>query len=191
MFLQILVLIGEKNGIFFDITKVEIICFSTGLCFLLMKTALTENSPFTDVLNFNYKFRDIQSAVAPSKEYESIKIQTNKLNNMQSFAEFIKQIAGTNQIANKMNLDTNKLITYAYVCLNQSDWNENTNIKMIEKEFEKYRNIKPASEQVNDITYPSNNVYKVKYAYYAFSNNSILRISSCSKSIWLWVVNYI
>lgn len=170
--------IGEKNGIFFDITKVEIICFSTGLCFLLMKTALTENSPFTDVLNFNYKFRDIQSAVAPSKEYESIKIQTNKLNNMQSFAEFIKQIAGTNQIAKKMNLDTNKLITYAYVCLDQSDWNENTNIKMIEKEFEKYRNIKPASEQVNDITYPSDNVYKEKYAYYAFSNNSTMLLTS-------------
>ena len=27
--------IGEKNGIFFDITKVEIICFNTGVCFLL------------------------------------------------------------------------------------------------------------------------------------------------------------
>ena len=97
---------------------------------------------------------------------------------MQDFTEFINEIAGTNKIAKEINVDTNKLITYAYVCLEQSDWNENTDIKVIEKEFEKYRNIKPASEQVNDITYQSDNVYKEKYAYYAFSSNSTMLLTS-------------
>ena len=46
--------IGEKNGIFFDINKVEIVCFNTGICFLLMKTVLDTGVEFADVLNFNY-----------------------------------------------------------------------------------------------------------------------------------------
>ena len=66
--------IGEAGGIFFDITKVEIVCFNTGICFLLLKTALTENQDFSDVLNFNYKFRDINSKTEHSKQYEAIKI---------------------------------------------------------------------------------------------------------------------
>ena len=55
--------LGEKDGIFFDINKVEIVCFNTGICFLLMKTVLDTGSSFSDVLNFNYKFRDIQSKI--------------------------------------------------------------------------------------------------------------------------------
>ena len=109
--------VGEKNGIFFDITKVEIVCFRTGICFLLMKTALNANSNFEDVLNFNYKFRDIQSKTGHSKEYDMIKIQTNKLNNMQNFSEFLKAIVGPNILANKMNIDTNRFFTYSYTCL--------------------------------------------------------------------------
>ena len=30
--------ISEKNGIFFKIPKIEIICFNTGICFLSIKT---------------------------------------------------------------------------------------------------------------------------------------------------------
>ena len=29
---------AERNGIFFKIPKVEIICFNTGICFLCIKT---------------------------------------------------------------------------------------------------------------------------------------------------------
>ena len=56
----------------------------------MLKTALTENQNFSDVLNFNYKFRDINSKAEHSKQYETIKIQTGKLNNMQAFADFVK-----------------------------------------------------------------------------------------------------
>ena len=76
--------INEKEGIFFDINKIEIVCFNTGICFILIKTALENNVNFSDVLNFNYKFRDIVSNIGHTKEYDSIKIQTKKLKTVDS-----------------------------------------------------------------------------------------------------------
>ena len=169
---------GEKDGIFFDINKVIIVCFNTGICFLLMKTVLDTNTDFSDILNFNYKFRDIQSKIGHTSEYENIKIQTQKFDNMQKFSEFLVQLTGKNIIAPKINLDTNRLITYSYVCLDQETWNENTDILALEKEFEKYRSIKPANEQVNDITYQQDCIYKEKYLYYGFSKNSTVLLTS-------------
>lgn len=170
--------VEEKDGIFFDINKVEIVCFDSGICFLLVKTVLENGANFSDVLNFNYKFREIISKIGHTKEYESIKIQTNKLDNMQRFSELLTKIAGKNIIAKKINIDTDKLITYSYTCLNQDVWNENTDTSSLEKEFEKYRMIKPASEQINDITYQYENVYKEKYLYYGFSSNSTVLLTT-------------
>lgn len=174
--------IGEAGGIFFDITKVEIVCFNTGICFLLLKTALTENQDFSDVLNFNYKFREINSKAEHSKQYEAIKIQTERLNNMQSFSEFIKKIAGRNLKAKQINLDTDKLITYSYVCLNQASWNENTDIHLLEKEFEKFRMVRPAREQTEDVFLKEAHTYYEKYLYYGFSNNTTVLLT-CDNNI--------
>lgn len=172
--------IGEEGGIFFDINKIEIVCFSTGICFLMLKTILNEGSSFSDVLNFNYKFRDIQSKIVQPPEYDNIKIQTNKFQNMESFSKFIEQIAGKNLKAKKVNLDTNRLITYAYVCLNEESWNENTDIETLEKEFEKYYHINSAGEQLTDIDLNNKPLYKEKYAYYGFSNSGTVLFTSAS-----------
>ena len=54
----------NRNGIFFKIPKIEIICFNTGICFLSIKTHIEESDKFADLLNFNYKFRDINQEFA-------------------------------------------------------------------------------------------------------------------------------
>jgi len=174
--------IGEKDGIFFDIIKMEIICFNTGVSFLLIKTALSEGQQLSDVLNFNYKFRSIVSKAEHSKQYEAIKIQTEKLNNMEEFSELIEKIAGPNLEAKQINLDTDKLITYSYTCLDQADWNEKVDIQLLEKEFEKYRKIKPAGEQLEDVTLKETSIYKEKYLYYGFSDNTTVLLT-CDKNI--------
>ena len=174
--------IGEEGGIFFDITKVEMMCFNTGICFLLLKTALTENQDFSDVLNFNYKFRDINSKAEHSKQYEAIKIQTGKLNNMQDFSDFIKKIAGRNLKAKQINLDTDRLVTYSYVCLNQASWNENTDSNLLEKEFEKFRKVRPAREQTEDAFLKEVYTYREKYLYYGFASNATV-VLTCDNNI--------
>ena len=47
----------------------------------LFKTALSEEQQFSDVLNFNYKFRDINSKTEHTKQYEAIKKGTNVYQN--------------------------------------------------------------------------------------------------------------
>ena len=43
---------GEEDGIFFRIDKIEIFCFNMGICFLSIKTFLDEKASFSDILNF-------------------------------------------------------------------------------------------------------------------------------------------
>ena len=97
---------------------------------------------------------------------------------MQRFSEFLGQLTGKNIEARKINLDTDRLITYSYTCLDQESWNETTDMLNLEKEFEKYRSIKPANEQVSDVTYQRDSVYKEKYLYYGFANNSTVLLTS-------------
>ena len=44
---------GEENGIFFSIAKIQIICFDTGICFLAFKTHIEDDEDFADLLDFN------------------------------------------------------------------------------------------------------------------------------------------
>ena len=84
--------IGKENGIFFQIQKIHILCFKSGLCFLIIKTNVENSKNFSDILNFNYKFRDINSDYNLLKEYENIKIQTDKFENMKELTDFINEL---------------------------------------------------------------------------------------------------
>ena len=64
---------GEENGIFFDVEKIEIICFKTGICFLSLKTHIDGTESFSDILDFNYRFKTLCSEFSNLKDYENIK----------------------------------------------------------------------------------------------------------------------
>ena len=52
---------GNETGVQFTIPKMDIICFNTGICFLSFKTTVENSEKFADLLNFNYKFKEINS----------------------------------------------------------------------------------------------------------------------------------
>ncbi len=140
---------GTKEGIFFRIQKIEIICFKTGICFLLIKTNLEETNSFSDVLNFNYKFRDINSEFKELKQYENIRLQTTSFDDVKQINDIIKEIAGNTMDLNQLDINSSRFITYAYTCLDQMYWNEASQFKNIEFEFFKYANIFPSSYKSN------------------------------------------
>lgn len=140
---------GEENGIFFKIQKIELICFNTGICFLAMKTNVEDSKEFADVLNFNYKFRDINSEFRDLKEYEHIRLQTTTFSDVKKLNELIKDITGSKENSKELNIDTNRFLTYAYTCIEQEDWNESKSFKDIEFEFFKYSNILPSNYKAN------------------------------------------
>ena len=165
--------VQNEDGIYFDITKVELICFNTGICFLLFKTIIDgENNKFSDVVNFNYKFRDITSKADELKEFENIKIQTSIFKDSKDIIKFIKDITGNTSLAEDLNIDQERFITYSYACILQEDWNDNVEIKTIEKLFFKFFKVLPAHKELNDIITEDyfNKPPNSKYLKYGFSN---------------------
>ena len=170
----------ETQGIFFDISKIDIICFNTGICFLCIKTNIKNSNYFSDVLNFNYKFRDINQEFK-SKQYEKIRIQTGNFEDVKSLRTFLEDITGTNMDAVRYDIDTERFFTYSYTCLEQDYWSEYRKFENIEHSFIKYANILPADNISNFIKDESVSISEWKYAKIGLTKQGITLFSSATE----------
>lgn len=139
----------DENSIFFKIQKVGIVVFNTGIGFLYFKTNVEESERFSDVLNFNYKFRDINQEYSESNRYDNIRLQESYFDDIKEIKQFITEITGPNFDAMKINLDVERFFTYSNTCINQREWNENKSFENIKSEFFKYISIHPDSARIN------------------------------------------
>lgn len=130
----------EQNGIFFKIQKIEIICFNTGICFINMKTNVENSEKFSDVLNFNYKFRGITEEGFLS--CDKIRIQTDVFENVKMLKTFIKEITGQNELEIN-NIETEKFYMYSYLCIDQSNWKTEEDFENLKNSYMKYVKILP------------------------------------------------
>ena len=142
-------IVQEDDGIFFTISKIELICFKTGICFLLLKTHLDETEKFSDILNFNYKFQNINFENKNIKKIDHIKIQTNKFNSMNEISEMIEEITGSKIESRKLNIDENLFLIYTYACLDSTYWSNENDFENIENEFIKLADGKSSNTSVN------------------------------------------
>lgn len=170
--------VEDKKGIFFNIQKIEIICFSTGICFLCMKTNVEEAAEFSNILNFNYKFKDLNQETADLDGYDNIRLQTDSFSDVETFREFIKNITGSNIEAMKLNLDTEKFLTYSYSCIDQGAWNQENGFESIEHNFIKYANILPADNSRNFELEKVKTFSKWKYAKLGLTKSGMVLFSS-------------
>ena len=140
---------GEEEGIFFKVEDIEIICFRTGICFFTLKTIIENSNEFTDVLDFNYRFKDINSEFLNLKSYENIKIQTSTFSDVKDITDLINQITGINKKEKEKNTEKvegvlpSGLYTYSYTCIESNHWNEKTDFDQIKNDFLKYSNVLP------------------------------------------------
>lgn len=141
--------IDEKDGIFFSIPKIELICFNTGICFLLLKTHLVGTDKFADVLNFNYKFENINFENKNIKKLKNIKIQTDRFNSMSEISDILKEITGQKIESRKLDIDENLFLIYTYVCIDSNNWNKDKDFDNIENEFVKLAEVRPNDININ------------------------------------------
>ena len=141
--------IEEKDGIFFKIQKIELICFKTGICFLLLKTHIEETDKFSDLLNFNYKFGNINLENKSLKKLETIKIQTDIFSSMQYISDIIKEITGKKIDSKELDIDDDIFLTYAYACIDSTFWNKDSDFQNIENEFIKFSDVCPSNTNVH------------------------------------------
>lgn len=139
--------VDNEDGIFFNIEKIELICFNTGICFFAMKTLLEQDSTFSDLLNFNYRFRDINTEFLSLKNFENIKIQTDSFKDVSDISELISKITGVNKSSSALSkeLSNSQFYTYTYTCVEREFWNERNSFQNMENEFYKYANVLPSN----------------------------------------------
>lgn len=170
---------ATEKGIFFKVRKIEIICFNTGICFFIMKTNIEESNNFSDLLNFNYKFRSINQENTLSN-YDKIYLQTSTFDDVNKLTEFIKGITGSDLEAMKIDIDTEKFLTYSYVCIDRAAWNSNKNFENIKYNFNKYVNFLPADNSVELEQDDAKQFSEWKYAKFGFTKQGVVLFTSSS-----------
>lgn len=144
--------VAENDGIFFNINKIEIICFDTGVCFLAIKTDIENSERFSDLLNFNYRFKDINSDFAKLRDFTNIKIQTDKFSNMTELSNFIDDIIGINNNSielKNVDLYNKRFFVYTYSCIDQDNWNTEEDFKNIQSDFLRYSNVLSSNDTLD------------------------------------------
>ena len=177
--------IDENEGIFFNIDKIEIVCLDTGVCFLVIKTNLENSENFSELLNFNYKFKDINSDFSKLREFNNIKIQTDKFNNMNELSKFIDNIIGVknNSIGLKdIDLYNKRFFVYTYSCIDQDAWNNEEDFKNIQGDFLKYSNVLSNNNTIDlnlkELDKNIQNIEQFKYSRFGFTKQSASLITS-------------
>ena len=138
----------EKEGIFFDIEKIEIISFDTGVCFLCLKAQVDDTDNFSDVLDFNYRFKFLSSEFSNLKDYEKIKLQTSTFKDVSSINDFIKNVTGINiknNLIDEEPIGDSQFYNFSYLCIESDKWNEKNSFSEIQNEFLKYANVLPST----------------------------------------------
>lgn len=169
---------GDK-GIFFKIQKIEVICFNTGICFFSMKTNIEDSQNFSDILNFNYKFRDIKQGNM-LKGYDKIYLQMSNFSDVNKLTEFIKDITGSDIETMKLDIDTQRFLTYSYVCIDSEAWNANKGFEDIEYNFIKYANFLSADNSADLESNEATTFSEWKYAKMGFSKQGVVLFTSSS-----------
>lgn len=172
--------VDDEKGIYFSIRKIDVICFKTGVCFLCIKTNLDDVKEISDVLNFNYKFKDIKSEFISMKQFDNIKIQTSEFDDVRKITEVIDEIVGN--YTKNINIDTNKFLTYSYSCIDQEHWNKNKSFENIRHQFYKYTNVLPSNYNLN-VEFSENDkkvdiIDKWEYIKYGFSSQATTLFTS-------------
>ena len=168
----------ERNGIFFKIPKIEIICFNTGICFLSIKTNIEESNKFADLLNFNYKFRDINQEFSNLNNYDNIRVQTDCFEDVKLFKQFIQELTGTVTESIKLEIDTERFFTYSYVCIEQEDWNNTNEFDRIRSTYMKFSNILPNDNHTSFEKDEMKLISKWKYAKLGITKQGVTLFSS-------------
>lgn len=169
--------VGTEDGIFFKVQNIEMICFNTGICFFILKTNIENSNNFSDLLDFNYRFKEINSDFLSLKNFENIKIQTNSFQDMKDIKELIRQITGITVKDQTEEISNSQFYTYSYVCTESDNWNDKSSFDYIENDFLKYVNVLPRNYSSDfDKTNIEQNLHvieKLKYSKTGVTKNSV------------------
>ena len=110
--------------------------------------------------------------------YDKIHIQTDTFEDMNKLTEFIEEITGSKFESLKLDIDTERFLTYSYVCIDQQSWGEQKKFQDIEYQFIKFSNFLPADNIVSYENKKSISFTQWKYARMGVSKQGITLFTS-------------
>lgn len=177
--------VSDNEGIFFNINKMEIICFDTGVCFLAIKTDVDNSEKFSDLLNFNYRFKDINSDFTKLRDFTNIKIQTDKFSNMTELSNFINSVIGVNNNSiglKDVDLYNKRFFVYTYSCIDQDNWNTEEDFENIQSDFLRYSNVLSSNNtldfNIDEFDRNIGIIEQFKYSRFGFTKQSASLMTS-------------
>lgn len=134
----------DENTIYFDLQNIKLYIFKNGVCFLVLKTNITSQN-FEDVLDFNYRFKEVISNLNNLNKFQTIKLSDSKHDSLTSFKDFIESLIDVdlNKISDYTNMEN--FYTFSYTCLENSVWNEKTDENILTNIIQKYMKVYSSS----------------------------------------------
>ena len=136
------------NEISFDISSIRLIIFEPGICFLDFKTEVSvydKYIDFNDILDFNYIFKEITPR--GDNKIKFSKIRANKIDNIKSIADFIKKLTIGYETEDIDRIYYDRMFTYSYVCLDQSEWEKPEDFAKVENDFYKLQYVQEGKSE--------------------------------------------
>lgn len=170
----------------FDISKISLICFEPGICFLDIKTEIEYDDEFIDfnkILDFNHTFRNLTPR-AIDKVNSSALIKAKNIDKIESIAKFIKSVTQGFETTDLEKIYYDKMFTYSYVCI--KDWENPDDINKFENEFYKLQYVMESKSTAifnKDFEKLKENTYsRWDYSKFGFSRESgIVMVSDKEK----------
>ena len=140
--------INEKreDGLVFGVNKIEIMCFNTGVCFLILKTYVDNVKEFCDILNFNYRFKEINSEFLSLKNFEKINLKVDNFEDIDNLKNVLYNITDNNL---KNEIDDENFYVYSYACIDGEVWSKDSDFEKIKFDFYKFANLLQGNNNID------------------------------------------
>ena len=96
--------------------------------------------------------------------YDNIRVQTDCFDDVKYFREFLENMTGPSIESMKLDIDTERFLTYSYACIDQENWNNTYEFDNIKSIYKKYLNILPSDNSVSYSKEDMKVISKWKYA---------------------------
>lgn len=160
----------------FDISKISLICFEPGICFLDIKTELEyddELIDFNKILDFNHHFRNLTPRAIAKIDNKTV-IKARNIDKIESIVKFIKSVTFGYETNDLEKIYYDKMFTYSYVCVDS--WNKVEDFKNIENDFYKLQYVMDSKSTAifdNEFSKLKENSYsRWQYSKFGFSKES-------------------
>ena len=130
---------NNVDTIGFDITKIKLICFMPGICFLDIRAEIDEKDEYIDfnkILDFNHTFRKLTPRAIKSFINEN-KIKAKSIDKLETISNLILSITKDFEVSSLEKIYYDKMFTYSYTCID--GWEKPEDFKKLKNEFLKYQ----------------------------------------------------